>query len=108
MKLLLRNLSLVAALVAIACTLSFAAESGEGVYKAKCASCHGVDGKGQTAIGKRLSIKDLASSDVQNKHDSEIKLLIQDGKGKMPAYKSKLTDEQIENLVVYIRSLKEK
>lgn len=108
MKVLVRNLTLIAAILAIACTLSFAAESGESVYKTKCASCHGVDGKGQTAIGKRLNIKDLASKDVQDKHDSELKLLIEDGKGKMPAYKGKLTDEQIENLVTYIRSLKQK
>lgn len=108
MKSLLKKASILGCLAALACTLSFAAESGESVYKAKCASCHGADGKGQTPMGKRLNLKDLASSDVQNKHDSELKLLIQDGKGKMPAYKGKLTDEQIESLVTYIRSLKQK
>ena len=105
---LLNKLLVVAGMLMLACALSFGAESGEAVYKAKCASCHGADGKGQTAIGKRLDMKDLGSSDVQDKHDSELKLMIQDGKGKMPAYKGKLTDEQIESLVTYIRSFKQK
>ena len=108
MKYLLKRALVLACLLVVGCTLSLAADSGESVYKAKCASCHGPDGKGQTAIGKRLNLKDLTSGDVQNKHDSELKLIIQDGKGKMPAYKGKLTDEQIESLVTYLRALKQK
>lgn len=104
----MKKASLLACMLAVSCTLSFAAESGEALYKAKCASCHGVDGKGQTPIGKKLNIKDLGSNDVQNKHDSELKLIIENGKGKMPAYKGKLTDEQIESLVTYLRTFKGK
>lgn len=81
-----------------------AAKGGE-VYKAKCASCHGADGKGETAAGKILKVKDLASSEIQDQHDSELKTFLENGKGKMPAYKGKLTSEQIENLVQYIRVL---
>jgi mono/diheme cytochrome c family protein len=105
---LLKKASLLGCLLGLGCTLSLASEPGAAVYKSKCASCHGVDGKGQTAIGKKLNLKDLASSDVQNKHHSELKLLIENGKGKMPAYKDKLTNEQIEKLVTYIRSVKQK
>jgi mono/diheme cytochrome c family protein len=82
------------------------AVKGADVYKAKCASCHGADGKGETTMGKTLKVKDLASPEIQNQHDSELKTLLENGKGKMPAYKSKLTDEQIESLVQYIRVLK--
>ena len=84
-----------------------AAKGGE-VYKAKCASCHGADGRGETPVGKSLKVKDLALPEIQNQHDSELKTFLENGKGKMPAYKGKLTNEQIENLVQYIRVLNKK
>src|SRR5512141_361498 len=80
---------------------AFAAD-GAAVYKAKCASCHGVDGKGQTSIGKSMKLKDLASPEVQG---SDIKGTIENGKGKMPAYKTKLSADEINALVTYIKSL---
>lgn len=92
--------------VGIAAAQSSGAEKGAQVFKTKCAMCHGQDGKGQTAMGKANNLKDLASSDVQNVHDSELKNIIENGKGKMPAYKGKLTDEQVEQVVAYIRTLK--
>ncbi len=99
-----RSFGWVLALLLASAVTAFAA--GEDVYKAKCASCHGPDGKGQTAIGKKMDLRDLASDDVQKQHDSELKLIIEKGKGKMPGYKGKLTDKQIDDLIVYIRSLK--
>jgi mono/diheme cytochrome c family protein len=38
--------------------------------------------------------------------DADLTAAITDGKGKMPAYKGKLTDAQIKDLVGYIRTLK--
>jgi mono/diheme cytochrome c family protein len=81
---------------------------GSADYKAKCAMCHGPDGKGQTPMGKNLKLKDLGSSDVQNMHDSDLKTLIENGKGKMPANKGKMTDKQIEDVIQYVRTLKGK
>jgi mono/diheme cytochrome c family protein len=93
------------ALAVTAPVLRADAVKGAEVYKAKCASCHGADGKGETPVGKSLKVRDLASSETQNQHDSELKTFLENGKGKMPAYKGKLTNEQIENLVQYIRVL---
>ncbi len=85
------------------------AAKGADVFKSKCAMCHGPDGKGQTAMGKNLKIKDLASDeDVQNMHDSELKTLIEDGKGKMKGFKGTLTTPQIDDVIQHIRSLKKK
>jgi cytochrome c6 len=81
---------------------------GAGDYKAKCAMCHGPDGTGSTATGKALKVRDLASPDVQSQSDAQLTEIVTNGKDKMPAYKGKLTDDQIKGLVAYIRGLAKK
>lgn len=81
---------------------------GAALYKAKCASCHGADGTGATAMGKTLKLRDLASADVQKQTDADLTGIITNGKNKMPAYKGKLTDDQIKSLVGAIRDLAKK
>ena len=88
---------------------SFAdSQAGADLFKAKCAMCHGAQGKGDTAMGKNLKLKDFGSDDVQNVHDSEMKTLIENGKGKMPAFKGKLTDKQLGDIIQFVRTLKTK
>ena len=79
---------------------------GAATYKAKCAMCHGPDGAGQTTMGKNLKLRDLRSAEVQKQTDAELTKWITDGKGKMPSYKGKLSDADIQALVAYIRTLK--
>jgi cytochrome c6 len=81
---------------------------GAGDFKAKCAMCHGADGTGSTATGKALKVRDLASPDVQSQSDAQLMDIVTNGKNKMPAYKGKLTDDQIKGLVAYIRELAKK
>ena len=76
--------------------------AAEATYKAKCAACHGADGKGKDA----LKTQDFASAAVQGMSDAELTTIITDGKGKMPAYGKSLKPEQIKDLVAYIRTLK--
>ena len=85
---------------------AFAAADGAALYKAKCASCHGADGSGQTAMGKAMKLRDLRSPEVQKQSDAELTKITADGKGKMPAYKGKLTDAEISALVAHMRTLK--
>jgi cytochrome c6 len=75
-------------------------------FKTNCAACHGADGRGQGPMGKALHVKDLASDDVQAQSDQDLKKIIAEGKGKMPAYKGKLADADIAALVTFIRSLR--
>jgi mono/diheme cytochrome c family protein len=79
---------------------------GEALYKAKCAGCHGADGKGQTTVGKANNVRDLGSADVQAQSDDAVAGIISNGKGKMPAYGKSLKPDQIKDLVAYIRTLK--
>ena len=81
--------------------------AAEATYKAKCALCHGADGKGETATGKTMKVKDFTSEEVQKMSDAELTDAITKGKGKMPPYKT-LTPEQVKDLVGYIRSFAKK
>ena len=100
-------LFVVGLLVGLIC-LPLAAQDATATYKTKCTACHGADAKGDTAIGKKMGIRDLASADVQKQSDDELAAIIADGRNKMPGYKKSLKPEQIKGLVAYIRSLAKK
>jgi len=93
-------------MLAIVFSGSSLAQGGADVFKAKCALCHGPDGKGQTPMGKNMNVRDLGSADVQSQSDADLNNSITNGKGKMPKYDGKLTKDQISDLVKYIRTLK--
>ena len=78
----------------------------ERTWKAKCSSCHGADGTGQTDQGKKLNIKDYTKADFHAKStDAQLKEAIVNGSGKdMPAYKD--LSDQADQLVALIRSFK--
>jgi cytochrome c6 len=95
-------------LVAIAAPAFAAGPDGAAIYKAKCAMCHAPDGSGQTTMGKNMKLRDLRSPEVQKQTDKELFTWTADGKGKMPAYKGKLTDAEINALVAYMRGLAKK
>jgi cytochrome c6 len=81
------------------------ADAGAATFKSKCAMCHGPDGSGKTAMGEKLKIRDLRSPDVQSQDDSVLTQVVTKGKEKMPSYDGKLTKEQIDEVVAYIREL---
>lgn len=85
-------------------------------WKAKCASCHGEDGKGQTEQAKKKfggPLRDLTDPAVQKRFDdAKLKDVItkgmtetKDGKEmKMPAT-PELAGEQLDGLVRFVRAL---
>lgn len=102
---------LVVTLAAALCMLTLpalaeTAPDGAALYKAKCAMCHGPDGAGQTTMGKSLKLRNLGSAEVQKQTDAELTKMISDGKGKMPAYKAKISAAEITALVQHIRKFK--
>jgi mono/diheme cytochrome c family protein len=85
------------------------------LWRAKCASCHGADGKGQTEQGKKMAVGDMSTAAWQAQFgDDKMKAAISDGfkrdkegvKQEMEPYKSKLRPDQIDGLVAYVRGLK--
>jgi mono/diheme cytochrome c family protein len=94
------------ALVLAIPTIAFAQGSGADIFKAKCAMCHGADGSASTGMGKTMGLKPLSSPEVQNMSDADLTALVTNGKGKMPAYKGKLSDADIAAVVKYVKTLK--
>ena len=92
--------------VALVCSTFALADSGADLFKAKCAACHGASGAGDTGMGKAMNLRDLGSADVQKQSDADLAGIITNGKGKMPKYDGKLTKEQIDEAVKFIRTLK--
>lgn len=95
-------------ILTIALAPAIFAADGAAIYKAKCATCHGADGKGQSPMGKKMNLRDLGSPDVQKQTDKQLYDWTAVGKGKMPAYKDKLSDEEIKALVTYMRTFAHK
>lgn len=84
------------------------ADGGEGIYKSKCATCHGPKGEGKKALGPALK----GSEFVVKGSDADVKATIKDGRaaaakkykeftGPMPA--QKLSDAELADLVKYLK-----
>jgi mono/diheme cytochrome c family protein len=67
--------------------------------------CHGGDGSGSTPAGKATGAKDFHYSEVVKETDAELQEVIKRGRKKMPAYQGKLSADQLDGLVKYIRQL---
>ncbi|SRR6266496_366724 len=92
-------------LLSTATSVLAADNQAKDVFTAKCGICHGADGAGKTAIGKNLKIRDFHLPDVQKQSDADLREIILNGKNKMPAFKGKVTEAQVNDLVAYVRTL---
>jgi len=89
------------------------ADDAKATYDKSCAMCHGPGGKGDGAAGKMLKPppKDFATSLAGKSDDDVAKIIKEGGKANgmaatMPAYGAKMSDDQIKELVTYIKGLK--
>jgi len=80
-------------------------QRGENIFRAKCSVCHGVDGGGQTENGKKLKVPDLRSEKVQNLSDEQMLDSVMNGKGYMPPMGKKYSEDQLKQVIVYVRAL---
>jgi cytochrome c6 len=77
------------------------------IFNSKCAKCHGRDGRSKTMRGKLTHARDLSDAGWQNDvSDERLFNSISNGKGKMPGFKKKISDGDIDALVGYVRRLK--
>lgn len=97
--------------LAFATGVAYAAPAAEN-WDNLCASCHGTDGKAQSKTGKKLKIRDYTDPAVQAvlKDDEMFKDtkegVFDKGKERMKGFKDELSDEEIKDLVAYIRKFK--
>ena len=90
--------------VALAAATALAAEDGAALYKAKCSSCHGPDGKGEVPMGKALKVKSLVGTKLSA---AEVEKVSTEGKPgtKMLAVKG-LSAEQQKAIAAFVKGLK--
>ena len=84
---------------------AFAQAPGADTYKAKSAMCHGADGLAATPMAKNLKVLSFKDPAMVAASDAQFIASTTNGKNKMPAYKGKLTDAQINDVISYIRTL---
>jgi len=75
------------------------------IFKTNCTLCHSADGSGDSATGKAFHAKDLRSAEVQKQTDAELAEVITKGRGKMPAFGTKIKPDDVKKLVAYLRAL---
>jgi cytochrome c6 len=80
-------------------------DKSAATYKAKCATCHGADGKGDTPAGKSTKARSFADPEVVKTSDEDLAGIIEKGKAKMPGYGKSMKPDEIKDMVAYIRSL---
>ena len=107
-KTTLRTIALMVLLV-VAIPYSAAAQAtnggGQKLYDQNCAKCHGVDGSGNTTIGKAVGAKDLRSPEAKKLTDAQISSQISQGKGNMPPFAGTLDSAEINSLIAIVREL---
>ena len=82
-------------------------DDAKSIFNSKCASCHGKDGRAHTLRGRRAHARDMTDPSWQNDvSDERLFNSINKGKGKMPAYGKKLSEDQMDALVRYVRQLR--
>lgn len=90
------------------------ASAGRDIHVKNCQRCHGPQGKGDGPAGKLLKTKPADWTDKQKMSglsDDYLYKIISSGGGSvgkstlMPAFKVKLSDAQIRDVIAFIRSL---
>lgn len=76
------------------------------IYLESCVGCHKENGTGGAGEfeGKKIKVPSFQSKGAMNASDDNLHARIADGEeDEMPAFKDKLTQEQMKNLVKFIR-----
>ncbi|MBI2608742.1 MAG: cytochrome c [Deltaproteobacteria bacterium] len=87
-----------------------ASEETIALYKSKCASCHGTLGEGSPKMAKMFKLEEeklkLTGDGIKKASDAVLVQAVLQGKGKMPGYKGKISEDDAKKLVQYMRTFK--
>jgi mono/diheme cytochrome c family protein len=84
-----------------------AADDARVLFDARCAKCHGKDGRAKTFAGRLKDARNLTDDRWQERvSDERIKDSIRNGRSEMPAFGKKLTESQLESLVAFVRGFR--
>jgi mono/diheme cytochrome c family protein len=79
--------------------------AGRELFMAKCKSCHGDDGKGNTPFGQKIGIVSLVGS---GRSHAQIRSITANGVPgtKMKPYQGKLTDKELDDVAAFVKALR--
>lgn len=97
----------------IAATATLHAVPAIEIWQQQCALCHGMDGKGETPVGRQWEVRDFTDpNEVTDLTDARIVEVVTEGikdeKGrvKMIPFGQLLTEKEIQSMVAYVRALR--
>lgn len=74
---------------------------GRRIYMVQCQNCHGANGVAQIP-----GVPDFSRGQALLQPDMTLVQTIKEGKGMMPAYRGLLTDEELLDVVAFLRTLR--
>jgi mono/diheme cytochrome c family protein len=86
----------------LAPAVAASATDGSAVYSAKCKSCHGADGSGNSTIAKMMSV---TMKPLGAQTDAEVKTAVTAGVGKMKPIAG-IAAADVDNVIAYVHTLK--
>jgi len=96
----MKRLTLSLTLAALLAPLAASAADGKEIYTKKCAGCHGPDGAGKTTMGEKMGVPTLVGTKLSA---AELAAVIGDGRKKMPAYKEKISAEEVKAVADFVK-----
>ena len=93
------SILIIAAFAAITAPRALAAETGQSLYNDNCAACHQKSG-----LGIKGAFPALAGDKVVQSPPATAAIVLLNGRGGMPAFKSDLTDAQLAAVLTYVRT----
>jgi mono/diheme cytochrome c family protein len=104
-----RTITVLSAALLGATTLAQAqGKTASDIYLDKCAVCHGADGAGKTAKGKKIKVKDVRETAPKMTVEQMIEVVTKGKDPDMDAFGKELTAAQIKDIVEYYRGLAKK
>ena len=84
-----------------------AAADARTIYNRQCVSCHGRDGRGRTRKGRQTRARDMTEASWQDDvSDERLFNSISNGRNKMPAFRKKISENDIDALVAHVRRMR--
>jgi mono/diheme cytochrome c family protein len=78
------------------------------VYLDKCAVCHGADGAGKTARGRKLKVRDVRETAAKQTPEQMAEVVLKGKAPNMDGYAKELSAEEVRQIVEYYRGLAKK
>jgi cytochrome c oxidase cbb3-type subunit 3 len=82
--------------------------SAKTLFTRICATCHGADGRGETLAGKISGVPNMTDKKWQESiSEKRMMMSVRNGRGSMPPFDEKLSQNEIGLLVAHIRNFKD-